>query len=185
MQTKEYTLTVFCENKTGLLSRIVGVISRRHYDINTLNASKSSIDGIYRFTIVLNLAEENVIKLCQQIEKQIDVLKVFYYENHDTIYQEIALYKVPTKAFNNGESVERLIRKHNARILTIENEFIVVEKTGHPTETEDLLNEFKEIGIYEFVRSGRVAIVKPMERLNNYLKSIDDTQKNKESQMVP
>jgi acetolactate synthase-1/3 small subunit len=36
------------------------------------------------------------------------------------------------------------------------------------------LEELKKIGIYEFVRSGRVAIVKPMEQLNTYLKSMEN-----------
>jgi acetolactate synthase-1/3 small subunit len=66
-----------------------------------------------------------------------------------------------------------LVRAHNARILAIEPEYVVIEKTGHESETEALLEELKGIGIYEFVRSGRVAIVKPMERLNNYLRSLE------------
>ena len=170
---QEYTMTVFSEDKTGLLSRIVTIIARRHFDIRSITVSPSSMEGIYRFTIMLFLEEEQVRKLTEQIEKQVDVLKAFYYDNSQIIYQEIALYKVPTEAFYNGDSVERLIRRHNARILTIEQEYIVIERTGHQVETEALLTELKEIGIYEFVRSGRIAIVKPMERLKNYLKSIE------------
>ena len=131
------------------------------------------MEGIYRFTIMVVLEEEQVRKLTDQIEKQVDVLKAFYYDNSQIIHQEIALYKVPTEAFYDGDSVEKMIRRHNARILSIEKEYIVIEKTGHRTETEALLNELREVGIYEFVRSGRVAIVKPMERLKNYLKSIE------------
>jgi acetolactate synthase-1/3 small subunit len=170
---KEYTLTVFSENKTGVLSRIVGIISRRHFDINSITVSPSSLDGIYRLTIMLVLEDEQVRKLAEQIEKQVDILKAFYYDNSQIIYQEIALYKVSSKAFHDSDKVESLIRKHNARILTVEKEYIVIEKTGHQEETEALLQDLKVIGIYEFVRSGRVAIVKPMERLKNYLDTID------------
>jgi acetolactate synthase-1/3 small subunit len=171
--SKEYTITVFCENKTGLMQRIVSVITRRHFNIESFTASKSSMEGIYRFTIMLILEEEQIRKLITQIEKQVDVLKAYYYTNEEIIHQEIALYKVPTKAFYGGDMVEKLVRKYNARILTIENEYIVIEKTGHQIEVEDLLVELKKLGVYEFVRSGRVAIVKPMERLNRYLKTID------------
>ena len=108
-----------------------------------------------------------------QLEKQIDVIKAFYYEEDEIVYQEIALYKVPTQIFSGNSSVERLIRQYNARILQIEQEYIVIEKTGHEHETTALLEELKELGIYEFVRSGRVAIVKPMERLNKYLQSLE------------
>lgn len=172
--TTEFTLTVFSENKTGLLSRIVTVITRRHINIESLTVSKSSIEGIFRFTIVVLVDEEVVRKLVTQIEKQVDVIKAFYYQNHEIIHQEIALYKVPPHLFFDGDKVESLVRKHNARILTIEKEYIVIEKTGHQEETEALLEELKEIGIYEFVRSGRVAITKPMERLNTYLKSLEE-----------
>jgi len=89
------------------------------------------------------------------------------------VFQEVALYKVPTEVFNNGNTVERLIRRHNARVLLIEKAFVVIEKTGHEHETEALLEDLREVGgLYEFVRSGRVAIVKPMERLNTYLQSL-------------
>lgn len=170
---QEYTLTVFTEDKTGILSRVIAIITRRHFDIKSITVSPSSMEGIYRFTIMVVLEEDQVRKLADQIEKQVDVLKAFYYDNSQIIHQEIALYKVPTEAFYNGDNVEKMIRRHNARILSIEKEYIVIEKTGHRVETEALLTELREVGIYEFVRSGRVAIVKPMERLKNYLKSIE------------
>jgi len=174
---KEFTITVFSENKTGLLSRIVSIFTRRKFNIESLTTSKASIKGIHRFTIVVILEEEQVRKLVAQIDKQVDVIKAFFYDNEQIIYQEIALYKVPTSAFTNtnGNFLEKLIRKHNARILDIEPEYTVIEKTGHPEETEALLKELENIGIYEFVRSGRIAIVKPMEMLNTYLKSIENT----------
>lgn len=171
--TEEYTITVFTENQTGLLARVTMVFTRRHINIESLTVSKSSIPGIHRFTIVVHVDQVMVEKLVAQLEKQVDVLKAFYYQQDEIVFQEMALYKVPIKAFYNGNSLEALIRKHNARILEIEEQYIVIEKTGHQAETEALLEELQVNGIYEFVRSGRVAIVKPMERLNNYLQSIE------------
>jgi acetolactate synthase-1/3 small subunit len=170
---KEFTITVFTENETGLVSRVVSVFTRRHINIDSLTTSESSIKHIHRFTIVVHVDEVMVRKLVAQLEKQIDVLKAFYYENEEIVYQEIALYKVPTHVFSNSNRVEDLIRSHNARILAIEPEYTVVEKTGHKEETEALLHELEQIGIYEFVRSGRVAIVRPMERLNKHLQEIE------------
>lgn len=176
-KNKVYTITVFTENETGLTSRVVSVFTRRHINIESLTTSHSSIPDIYRFTIVVETSEEMVIKLVAQLEKQIDVVKAFYYEDDEIVYQEVALYKVPTKVFSHNTAVETLIRRHNARVLEIEPEYIVIEKTGHYEETQALLEELKEIGIYEFVRSGRVAITKPMERLNKYLNSLEDRYK--------
>ncbi len=172
-EMKEFTITVYAENVTGLLTRVVSVFTRRHMNIESLNTSVSSIKDIYRFIIVVTIKEEEVRKLVAQLEKQVDVIKAFYYSNEEIIYQELALYKVPTQVFTRGNSLEKLIRSHNARILEIGLEYTVIEKTGHQEETEALLRELESIGIYEFVRSGRVAVVKPMERLNTYLKSLE------------
>jgi len=175
MSVQEFTISVFTENHTGLLSRVVSVFTRRHVNIDSLTTSKSSTEGIHRFTIVVRVYEEQVIKLVAQLEKQIDVIKAFYYQAEDIIYQEVALYKVPTAVFANGQRVETLVRAHGARILEIEPDYIVIEKTGHQEETEALLQELQQIGIYEFVRSGRIAITKPMEMLKKYLQSLEET----------
>lgn len=169
---EEFTITIFTENRTGVLSRIVGIITRRHINIESVSASESSIEGIYKIMVVINVEREQVQKLVAQLDKQVDILKAFYYDNSELVYQEIALYKVPSEAFYDGDEVENLVRKHDAKILSIEKEYIVIEKTGHEEDTVNLFNDLQQIGIYEFVRSGRVAIVKPMERLNTYLKNI-------------
>ena len=177
-EIKQYTLSVFTENKAGLLMRVVMVFTRRHINVESLTTSQSSMDGVFRFTIVVNVTEEQVKKLVQQLDKQVDVLKAFYYEDEDIINQEIALYKVPIAAYQDPGKMILLMRKHSARILTVEKEFVVIEKSGLETETQALLDELRQYGIYEFVRSGRIAVAKPMEQLNNYLKSIELAQAN-------
>jgi len=172
-EVREYTISLFSENKTGLLSRIVGVFTRRKINIESLNTSESSMPGIFRFTIVVNVTEGKVEHLVKQLEKQIDVMKAFYYLIDEIVYQEIALYKVPTKMIMEGQKIEQLIRKHNARILDIEPEYTVIEKTGHQQETDALLRDLEKYEVYEFVRSGRVAITRPMEQLNKYLETLE------------
>ena len=129
--------------------------------------------GIYRFTIVVNTTEEMAKTVTKQIEKQIGILKAFYHTLDEIVYQEIALYKVPTAAFANGDEVETLIRKHNARILTIEPEYIIVEKTGHKEETRQLFRELEPYGILQFARSGRIALTKQIKEISAYLKEIE------------
>ena len=170
---QEFTISVFTENKTGLLMRVVSVFTRRHINIESLTTSQSSMEGIFRFTIVVNVTEEQVLKIVAQLDKHVEVLKAFYYHNHDVVYQEIALYKIPLHVYTDNGLLETVMRKHKARVLSIEKEFIVIEKTGTQAETEQLLTELKKTGIYEFVRSGRVAVTKPMEELKAYLKAVE------------
>jgi acetolactate synthase-1/3 small subunit len=149
------------------------ILSRRKINIESLNTSESEVRGIFRFTIVINTTEEMVISVTKQIEKQIGILKAFYHTVDEIVYQEIALYKVPTEAFANSDEVEKLIRNHNARILTIEPDYIIVEKTGHKEETRDLFRALEPYGILQFVRSGRIALTKQIKELSAYLKEIE------------
>lgn len=166
---KQVTISAFTENRSGLLSRVTTVFTRRKINIDSLIASESEVEGIYRFTIVVEITEDLVKKIVKQLEKQVEVLKAFYHVNEQVVHQEIALYKVPTKVLASGGQAEKIIRNHNARLLTVEDDFIVIEKTGHKEETDALFSELKPFGILEFARSGRVAITKPMKQLKEYL----------------
>lgn len=174
---KIYSISVFTENKIGLLNRISIIFTRRHINIESITASESEIEGVYRYTIVVCESEDLVIKVTKQIEKQVDVFKAFYHDEDDIIYQEIALYKLSTKSILKGIKVESIIRDNYARILSIEADFIIIEKTGHEHEILDLFALLKPFEILEFARSGRVAISKPIKPLSEYLREIEEQQK--------
>ena len=146
MEKNEYTITIFSENKVGILSRIVSVFTRRHINIESIGASVSSIKDIYKYTIVVIVDEVLVKKLVAQLDKQVDVIKSFHYDNSQIVQQEMALYKISPANFMGGDKMEKLVRKHNARILSIEKEYIVVEKTGLKSEIEALLKDLKKHG---------------------------------------
>ena len=165
---QEYIITVFSENKVGLLSQITTVFTCRNVNIESLTTSESALAGIHKFTIVVRTDPEKIEKLARQVEKRIDVLKVFVFTSDEVVQQEIALYKV-----TRSRNVEQLVRRHNVRILEIDDDYIVVEKTGYKSETRELFELLQPYGVQQFVRSGRVAIVKSRrELLNEYLEEL-------------
>ena len=89
-----YTISIYTENNIGLLNRISAIFQRRRINIESLNISVSEIEGVSRFTILINMTELNVKKILGQIEKQVEVIKAFYHTDEDTIYQESCLFKI-------------------------------------------------------------------------------------------
>lgn len=171
---QEYNITVFSENHIGLLARITIVFTRRKINIESLTVSESAIAGVYKFTIVIKVSEDQVKKVVSQIEKIVDVLKAFYHTNQELIYQEIALYKVPTEALYDSDQIENIVRNSGARILEITREFTVIEKTGHKEETQALFEQLNQFKVMQFIRSGRVALTRdPIERLSEFLRERD------------
>ncbi|MBE7174775.1 MAG: acetolactate synthase small subunit [Mucilaginibacter polytrichastri] len=179
-QKQEFTFTVYTENQIGLLNRIAIIFSRRKINIDSLNVSPSEIDGIHRFNIVIDETEEVVSKLARQIEKQVEVLKVYYHTNEDVIWQELALYKVSTDVIADLVSVERLLRENGARAVAIRKDYTVFETTGHREETDQLIQVLQPYGLIEFVRSARVAIIKDSDGFNRKLREFEQFEPGKE-----
>ncbi len=175
---QEFTLSIYSENHVGLLNQITTIFTRRSINIESLTTSESAIKGIHKFTIVVFTTHEQVKKLALQIEKRIDILKVFVFTADDIIHQEIALYKVPTETLINCNEVEKLVRQYGARILEVTKEYTVIEKTGHKDETQELFEKLDKYGVSQFVRSGRVAVTKlKQELLFEYLRELEKQEK--------
>lgn len=174
---KRYTISVFTEDMVGLLNRVTIVFTRRKINIESIAASDSEVQNIHRYTIVINETEDLVKKVTLQLDKQVEVIKAVYHLDEEIIYQEIALFKVPTNILIQGGEAEHIVRSHHARVLSVESEFTVIEKTGHKEETQHLFDELAPFGILEFVRSGRVAITKPMRTLTSIVNELENTYK--------
>lgn len=170
---QEYTISVYTENQIGLLNRIAIMFSRRKINIESLNTSPSEIEGIHRFTIVIQEVEDVVKKLVRQVEKQVDVLKAYYNTNDEIVWQELALYKVPTDEIAEKVKVERLLREHGARAVVIRKDYTIFEASGHREETDKLISVLEPFGLIEFVRSARVAIIKDSSGFHDKLREFE------------
>ncbi len=169
---QEFTITAYTENHVGLLHRLTIIFTKRKINIESLTASESEMDGIYRFTMAVTETEDVIQKVVKQIEKQVEVLKAGYYKREEVVQQELALYKIPTESLTNSLEVELIVREHNARFLTIEKDFVVIEKAGYRRETVALFEDLQPYGINEFVRSGRVAVARQEYGLGKQVKEL-------------
>lgn len=176
MEKQDYTITVYTENTIGMISRIAIIFSRRKINIESLNTSPSEAEGIHRFTIVIVETEDVVRKLCRQIEKQVEVLKAYYNTSDEIIWQEQALYKVPTQVVTEKAPVERLLRQYGASAVVIRNDYTVFETAGHREEIDALTDALAEYQLIEFVRSARIAIIKDSEGFHKKLKEFEEAE---------
>jgi acetolactate synthase-1/3 small subunit len=154
----EYILVIFTENQVGVLNRITACYLRRKINIESLKVSESSIRGISMFVISAFMPEEIANKLAGQIGKIVEVIDVACYTPDELITQEIALYKVSTKALGGGR-VDMLSRQWNARLIEISPSFVVVEKSGAHEEINEMRSALEEQNaLLDFTRSGSVVL---------------------------
>ncbi len=170
-EIKLYTVSIYTENNIGLLNRISAIFQRRHLNLDSINISNSEIENVSKWTIVLQLSEERMKKIIGQIEKQIDVIKAYYHTEEETTYQESCLFKLRSNLLFDERQIQNIIKESNARIVTVNREFFVIEKSGRKEELELLYRELNVFGIMQFTRSGRIAVTKDEMKISNMLEA--------------
>ncbi|AXT21078.1 acetolactate synthase small subunit [Flavobacteriaceae bacterium AU392] len=170
---KLFTVSVYTENNIGLLNRISAIFQRRHINIESLNTSISEIDGVSRFTILVKVTEMQIKKIIGQIEKQIEVIKAYYHTEEETVYQESCLFKLKSDLLFKGSEIQNLIIENNARIVTVNKDFFVIERSGSKEEIGEIYNKLYPFSIMQFTRSGRIAITKQSMEISQILKAFN------------
>ncbi len=168
-ETNTYTVSIYTENNIGLLNRISAIFQRRHINIESINSSISEIENVSKWTIVVNVSEEQIKKIIGQIEKQVEVIKAFYHRDDETIYQESCLFKIKSDLLFDERQIQNIIKESNARIVTVNKQFFVIEKSGRKEEVELLYRELSPFGIMQFTRSGRIAVTKDEMKITQML----------------
>jgi acetolactate synthase-1/3 small subunit len=168
-ESKLFTVSVYTENNIGLLNRISAIFQRRHINIESINSSVSEIENVSKWTIVVFLAEAQMKKIIGQIEKQVEVIKAYYHTEEEIIYQESCIFKMKSDLLFDERQIQNIIKDSNARIVTVNKQFFVIEKSGRKEEIELLYRELSVFGIMQFTRSGRIAVSKEEMKISEIL----------------
>ncbi|MCM8762897.1 MAG: acetolactate synthase small subunit [Candidatus Omnitrophica bacterium] len=154
----KHTISVFVENKFGVLARIAGLFSARGYNIDSLAVGETQDPTISRMTIVVNAADERVLEqIKKQLNKLIDVISVNDFTKKKYFDRELILVKIDYSR-QVRQRVEQLVKKFSLKLLEHNNETAVIEAVVDQHAIKDLLEGLKQIGIKELVRTGRIAI---------------------------
>lgn len=170
---RRYTIIIFTENNFGLLNRITIIFSRRRINIESLTVSETERKGISRFAVVIEYEEERIKKLIQQIRKIIGVLIVFHNEDDQIYYGQIAYYKIETRSAEERQKIMEVSYRHQAKVAYSAEDYIVIEKTGKEDEIHTMLHLLESFNVWEFVKSGRIAVVKNQADFKKYAKNLE------------
>jgi len=173
LSNPRFTLCIFSENSPGVLQRITVLFTRRKLNIESLTVSETERNGVSRFTIVVAAERDLVEKVAKQINRIIEVSDIYVCENDELIFKEIAFFKVRTKVAEERNKIEELAARHDARVCFSQDSFVVVEKTGSEDEIKTLYSLLEPFGMAEFVRSGRIALLKELRPIDENVPAAD------------
>jgi len=155
----KHTLVALVEDKPGVLTRMASLFRRRGFNIESIVVGRSEVPNLSRMTIVLSGSTPMVEQLRKQLDKIIDVVKVFDITAEDTVARELALIKVGATSSNRSEIIQ-IVDIFRANIVDVAPDSVTVEVTGDEEKIDSLLNLLRGFGIKEMTRTGRIAMTR-------------------------
>ncbi|MGN0150180.1 MAG: acetolactate synthase small subunit [Clostridia bacterium] len=162
---ERYTLSVLVENQAGVLSRVVGLFSRRGFNIHSLSVGTTQDDSVSRITIEVNGDAQTVEQVSKQLSKIVEVIKIKTLRNHEIVKRGLALVKVKVSPKTRSEVIE-MTTVFRANIVDISPNTLTVEITGHDRKIGAFIDLVEPYGIEEISCTGMTAL----ERGANTLK---------------
>lgn len=162
---ERYTLSVLVENHAGVLSKVVGLFSRRGFNIHSLAVGTTQDASISRVTIEVNGDAQTVEQVSKQLSKLVDVIKIKTLRDDDIVKRGLVLIKVRTTTKTRSEIIE-IANIFRANVVDISSNTLTAEITGHDRKIQAFLDLMEPFGVEEIARTGMTAL----ERGTNTLK---------------
>lgn len=153
----QHTITALVENTPGVLARVAGLFSRRGFNIESLAVSITEDASVSRMTIVVGGDERALEQIEKQLNKLIEVIKVFDYANTPAVERELALLKVTAGTEKRAE-IMQICDIFRAKIIDVSERTLTVEVTGPVEKVDAFQSLLAPYGIKELVRTGKIAL---------------------------
>jgi acetolactate synthase-1/3 small subunit len=156
---KRHTIGILVQNVPGVLARIAGLFSGRGYNIESVTAAETNEKGLTRITLVTTGDERVLSQITKQLNKLVNVIKVFDFSETEFVDREMALIKVRAEQQTRAE-VLRIVDIFRAKVVDVSPAFYTIEVTGAEGKIAAIVELLEQIGIVEIARAGKAALAR-------------------------
>jgi len=157
MTEKRHLLSILVDNEPGVLSRIVGLFSGRGYNIESLCVAETMDPGLSRITMTTKGNPMIIEQIKKQLNKLVNVLKVFDLTGEEYVQREMVLIKVSAVQQHRAE-ILRITDIFRGQVVDVGQEHFTVKITGDDEKISAILSLFRPFGIREIARTGSIAL---------------------------
>ncbi|MBQ9377908.1 MAG: acetolactate synthase small subunit [Schwartzia sp.] len=155
---RKFLLAILVDNKPGVLTHVAGLISRRAFNIESINAGYTEEESVTRINIVVSVdSERELEQVKSQLSKLIDVVKIVNLTEVDNITRELVLIKVRATAEARADLIN-IVNIFRAKIVDVSKENVVIELTGEESKINAICEVLSEYDIVEIARTGSIAL---------------------------
>ncbi|MCC6704585.1 MAG: acetolactate synthase small subunit [Thermomicrobiales bacterium] len=159
MAAEKHILAVLVEDHPGVLNRVVSLMRRRSFNIDSITVGYSEQPGVSRITIVLRGEPYEVEQVSKQLYKLMEVLKVTDLPERESVVHELMMVKVATKGASRAE-IMQIVDIYQAKIVDATPTTLMIQAAGGEEKINALLAMLRPFGIRELVRTGPVAMTR-------------------------
>jgi acetolactate synthase-1/3 small subunit len=154
---QKHTISLLVDNEPGVLARVAGLFSGRGFNIESLCVAEMLDPSISRITLVTRGDDAIAEQIKKQLNKLINIVKVYDLTGTDYVEREMALVKVNAQADSRAE-ILRIVDIFRCKVVDVSPTHYTIEMTGPAEKLAAILSLLKPMGIKEIARTGAIAL---------------------------
>lgn len=157
MTLQREVISIFVDNQSNVLTRVVSLFGRRGFNIDSLTVSATNDPSISRITVVFYGSEQSLAQIIAQTEKLEVVRAIFPLKPGDSIFRELLLLKVQVDR-ETRSAVREIVEIYRGKIIDLSKESMIIEMTGEPSKLDAFMDMLSCYDIVEVCRTGITAM---------------------------
>jgi acetolactate synthase I/III small subunit len=158
-----HVLSALVQNVPGVLAQVAGMLSSRGYNIDSLAVGETENPDLSRMTFVI-VGDDSVLdQVRRQLEKIVTVVRVDDISAKDFVERDLMLLKVKAPSGSRTE-IRELVDIFRGRVVDVAPVEMMIEISGQERKVEAFIDMMRPFGIIELVRTGRIAMVRSVDR---------------------
>ena len=151
-------LSIRVENKPGILFKVTHLFRARNFNIDSISVGVMENPEFSKMVITTVGTEKQIAQIVKQLDKMIDTIEVKRLDEKESVYKELALFKVKLSDASDSAEINKLANTFGAKIHNERENSLIVELTSTPDEIKSFEESIKPFGILESARTGVTAL---------------------------
>jgi acetolactate synthase-1/3 small subunit len=151
-------LSIRVENKPGILFKVTHLFRARNFNIDSISVGIMENPEFSKMTITTVGTEKQIAQIVKQLDKMIDTIEVKRLDEKESVYKELALFKIKSNEESTSTEISKLADTYGAKIHNGPKGSLIAELTSTPDKIKAFEELIKPFGILDSARTGVTAL---------------------------
>lgn len=160
METRKRWISLYVENRIGVLAKISGLLAGKSYNLDTLTVGETEDPTVSRMTIGLTIDDVTFEQVKKQLNRNVVVIKVIDFTDMAIHKKELLYIKVNSCSEKDKAEIFRIVKAFHLEIIDYDRHTVLIQCVQTEDRNNDMIALFHKtfINRIEVVRGGSVAI---------------------------